>query len=350
MIRPLLISSIATVLAWPSAAQTAGDRIVPLLAIEPSSFPIGQASEVQLSLSNANRGSLARLRPGDRFTFFVDLTNAEIDTIRLAGAGGSLPPAGWSGAQGEDRFSLVLTYQGEPRRFLPGDQISVRFRLTVARGPAPGKVTVALPDTARYQHGPGSMALIAATTGLVGPRGDNGRPGAPGDPGAAGLQGPGGDAGPRGDIGPRGPEGARGFAGNAGSAGPPGGPGPRGSQGFAGAAGAKGATGPTGATGPAGPTGFTGAQGAQGTQGPQGLTGLQGPPGIQGDPGNSGRCRTRLPGGLSLRPARWHRLRHPHHRGQTGPRPVPVDLHSGLRRQPRPHMVRGGFRQPVLRK
>ena len=119
---------------------------------------------------------------------------------------------------------------------------------------------------------------IGASTGLVGP------PGEEGDQGPAGPQG---DQGPTGATGPAGPAGSEGAEGPAGPQGDLGPTGPTGPAGPAGSEGAEGPAGPQGDQGPTGPTGPAGPAGSEGQQGDQGPTGPTGPAGPQGDSGTS---------------------------------------------------------------
>ena len=103
--------------------------------------------------------------------------------------------------------------------------------------------------------------------------------------GSTGLEGPKGDQGDAGADGARGPKGDQGDTGATGAQGPKGDQGDAGATGLTGADGVDGVDGVDGAQGPVGPTGLTGADGATGAQGPkgdQGDTGATGPTGPSG--------------------------------------------------------------------
>ena len=126
------------------------------------------------------------------------------------------------------------------------------------------------------------MIGAGGSTGLEGPKGDQG------DAGADGARGPKGDQGDTGADGAQGLKGDQGDAGATGAQGLPGTDGAQGLKGDQGDTGATGATGLTGATGAQGPKGDQGDAGATGAQGPQGLPGADGAQGPKGDQGDTG--------------------------------------------------------------
>ena len=162
------------------------------------------------------------------------------------------------------------------------------------------------------------MIGAGGSTGLEGPKGDQGDAGADGARGPKGDQGDTGATGaqgPKGDQGDTGATGATGLTGATGAQGPKGDQGDAGATGLTGADGVDGVDGVDGAQGPVGPTGLTGAQGPKGDQGdtgatglerspgrPTGLTGADGATGAQGpkgDQGDTGATGPTGPSGLS---------------------------------------------------
>lgn len=136
--------------------------------------------------------------------------------------------------------------------------------------------------------GPKGETGAAGPRGQKGPTGDTGAAGKNGAKGATGDKGPTGDTGPVGDTGAAGQNGSKGPTGDTGPQGPKGPEGAQGAQGATGPAGPDGENGGKGMTGDTGPKGITGDTGAKGETGDQGLRGPTGPQGVAGEQGPVG--------------------------------------------------------------
>ncbi|HMF08727.1 MAG TPA: hypothetical protein VKJ00_06290, partial [Thermoanaerobaculia bacterium] len=229
------------------------------LSIHPNVLAPNTSSTALLTISNVDGQKPVAFEPGDTFTLTLDPDTETIvgvdQTVVVNSA--SILPADFQ-VTGPSSTEILITYQGAPKNFMPGDTFAVST--TLHTRPAPASGTIAFDHT----------TVIAWVPYAI----ENGAGG-----GTGGSQGPTGPQGPQGATGPKGSNGATGATGPTGSAGA------TGTTGATGATGSTGATGITGSTGATGPIGATGATGAVGSTGATGATGPTGTAGVNGATG-----------------------------------------------------------------
>ena len=257
-------------------------RIHAAIDVSPNIAGMGSVETTLVSITNSNPTSQQRLQAGDSFTVNFDLGDGRIETFPtgVIATSESLDASFFEIGPGVGD-SVVVTYQGPPATFGPGDVIAFEVGVLAPTAVRSSAVSLSTPTNFRFANSSPVYSALSSVTfpvssGEVGPAGPTGPTGPIGPRGLAG------DDGFRGPTGPTGPAGADGADGPTGPTGPAGSTGPAGATG---AAGAAGPTGPAGATGAAGPTGPAGPTGLPGLPGPIGPTGPTGPTGATGATG-----------------------------------------------------------------
>src|SRR5262249_41102479 len=221
------------------------------LSIHLNVLPPSANAPVLLTITDVNGQIPIGLVPGEAFELTLDADTETIvafDQSIVVNSSTLVSSDFQIGAP--SATELLITYQGAPKNFMPGDSLAVAATLETRAAPASGRIA--------FQH---STEFVFVPYAIESGQGGGGTPGPPGP------------TGPQGPPGPAGAKGANGAPGAAGAIGATGATGPIGPTGSVGATGANGATGATGSIGPLGPTGATGADGATG---PTGATGTQG--------------------------------------------------------------------------